>query len=264
MAEAPATRRSPQPTATRVFPATLNASDLTTLSRLLASDGGCEDACYLGITPGKTTWADTRAILQPLVGELGPPAYYSEGVPVYTVDLSVPRDGSMSYGLHHHVSFSVFGETIRRLEVFVSDEGYGNLDQTDFFSLWASYSPREVFSRYGRPDQVLFHTNEAVNLPGYLLLLLYHDLGFAIEFSGLTGENYTICPQMRDTGDVLGLRISLVDPGTALELVSPNWVPASSAFWEHIETKLGLDIGAFYDRIMSMEPPCFPLQPSPQ
>ena len=146
---------------------------------LIKTNGKCSLPCFLGITPGITTWETTRNFI------------LSYGVN-YSDDLK-------SDGIHHETGFNTRDLGISMSLEYVEvngiveylDAGFGALNNI-FHSPtpindWTPYKLYTILSNFGPPSQVLlniYHPNQPTTTTGYELWVMYSKLGMTIVYSG--------------------------------------------------------------------------------
>lgn len=174
--ETPGPTFTPTTTATRKPQPTLTPKEAEALVEdLIATNGGCLLPCWWGITPGVTTWEETRSFLEPFATSI---LILRENLYGVTID-----------NLHESISRGGVGATI-----LVKD----NIVQT--ISTEVFYPLTEVLKVYGQPDEVrVYVDSQSIDaLAPFVIALYYEKLGFLASYRGKTskGEVIDICPSL--------------------------------------------------------------------
>lgn len=222
-APAPTTRPAPTslPVAPTLGPApTLSPESEGRVLELLKTNAGCDLPCWWGIVPGQTSWAETRKLVDGL-GARTRASSTSNNLVVHTTggfDLAKLQ-------IYNRFVFVERSDTDGVETIKIRSFTTGNL--SGFQDLWASYSPKEIMSKYGQPQRVWLqsgsHFAEPPTSPiqGYELMLFYDDLGFLIHFAGLVNYEpvYRFCPEFGSNGDLLGeIHLVLRNPSSQTPL----------------------------------------------
>ena len=138
---------------------------------LIASNGGCQLPCWWGITPGETSWDDTRSFLE-------------------------------TFTTISNLSTNLYGVTYRNLPENVSDGAVGatisvndGLVQTIVTDVY--YPLSEVLAIYGQPSEVrIFVDSQSIDTLAPFVIALYYEQGFLAVFRGKTNKGVPsqICP----------------------------------------------------------------------
>ncbi len=185
---------------------------------LLANNGDCRLPCLWGITIGKSSFQEVRAILMPLSGlshavyldspELGGiiPRYTEGKLEIYTAAgfLATP-DNNIVY----HLTFNA--EAHRPL----AQGGYEDVFDSKFFCEKVSaYTLSHVLTEQGVPSSVMIETAGGPltrgGTGGFDILLLYPDQGILVNYKTqmyLNGANVRGCPANAF------VQMELYDPG---------------------------------------------------
>lgn len=233
-------------------PPSLSPDEQERLIGLLANNGGCDLPCYLGMEPGRTTWADAGALL----GGFNTPYRLSDQFPdgewpVYSVSLNVRAPGG---AILYSILVTVGEGVVQRIHVYHEVHDY-----LSFYTNWSMYSLRSILQQLGRPDQVFVDI-----WPGeeeaYGFLIIDEDEKTAVWLGGQRRSPEIVCPQFGDGDEITNLRISLANPTGPLETLPSSWIPPTdSEFWRPVEEVLGLDTETFYARMLADGPACFDL-----
>ena len=189
---------------------------------LLKTNVDCMLPCWLGITPGKTSWQETETLLRHL-GATIKQFQRESGGNLYGVRL---------LGLPELVlSFYDNGTTNSKVDrIFVSGNEGGGQDQREFEVFWESYSPVEVMSKYGVPSRILLYTmgtlgNTDIGKHGYTLWIFYDSLGFMIRYDGFIAdeETFRFCFDLnRGANDIDRIALTLQHQDYAFPLESSD------------------------------------------
>lgn len=168
---------------------------------LLADNGGCRLPCLLGITPGKTTYMEARAILLPFSGisistylnEDGVDSVwltYDEGETRTFVELSYLYTND---GIINDIAFKTgeYKET--------SDERSPIYDSEIFGERLRPYMLPGILSEFGKPTSVVIHTSgkQITGSGGFEILLFYPEQGIFVHYTTQMeseGVNARGCP----------------------------------------------------------------------
>ncbi len=202
----PSPTNFPRPTVTSTAVPTLPVEDARTkLLELLGDNGQCRLPCLWGITPGKSTDQEARAILMPLsslssfadfssqVGHIAP--HNNEG------DLEIGTDvGFLTNSDNDSVSHISFHASARK--EMKQELGYEDVfNSTIFGERVRAYMLPQVLSDQGIPSSVLIATLGGPltrgGTGGFHILLLYPDQGILVNYTTqmqLVGENVRGCP----------------------------------------------------------------------
>jgi hypothetical protein len=238
----------PSATPTRIYYLTMTPRQKTLFNNLI-QDKSCNLPCYLGITPGSTTFEDAETRLSDL------------GASVLTKWLVSSFDESLfTYGYHFTISdhnedittylyLTVKDEMLVRLETEVV-----GLKAPKLFHMWSRYSLVEIFKQLGMPDDILVHTRFNT---GYELLLVFKTMGVAIHLSGM-GHEGMICPQFQ-LNKTTALRLLITDVQSSLGLFVDGRISPydSNGTWLSIEEVLKVDLEEFYYQVLSDHEICF-------
>lgn len=241
-------------TASSSFP--MLTSDLQEqLYKYLKDNRGCELPCLLGITPGKTSWADAKSFLETY--SVNKPievdkAASSQDYKVYYAQIQTSKEISLMLRIRlavdkndivQHINFDA---TSSRGGSYVGDDQH-----------LSRYSLRELFLKHGAPDAVYM---KPIKRGIYSLHVVYDELKIVV---GLTGQakkdvdgKYRVCPNLGE-GNPLSLSIALAnssDPIDAKKLLDYPFYESEISLKDAAE----LNLDAFYILVSSNESPaCF-------
>lgn len=227
------------------------------LFTLLSNNGNCELPCYLGITPGKTLWANAERILEPYA---------------YKTPIPYERTRITSSNVAYHAVIQTTKD-INILTGVIIDVNPSNNRVTHivstfqfYFNEWSyfdkhllRFSISEVFRRNGQPD-VIYFVPDLKQGRGYSFSLVYEKLKMVMEYTGRIRQDvngsYIICPNVGD-GDIGAMGVyfaSATDPIDVKTLVGYS-------FWENVspfKDVAGMSVNDFY-RLMvgNQQPICF-------
>lgn len=177
---------------------------------LLATNGACRLPCLWGITPGKSTYQEARALLEPLSSisdftDFGPgpsaidPYYTEDDLIIYTTIRFLTRSDD---DIVNHVAFN--GRAQKEMSGEHGERGVEDVFNSAFFGeRLRLYMLPQILSEYGRPDSVLLLTLAKVppsnREPGvnFNILLLYSDQGILVHYTtemSVVSENVVGCP----------------------------------------------------------------------
>ncbi len=182
------------------------------LLELLADNGGCQLPCLWGITPGKSTYDEARAILEPLASISNVPVgFNSKGGSIYPV---YSEGDLMLFAVAGVDATSVSNTQIVTEIYFRANEAQkiksGNNNDVSFPDIFDStlfgkqvypYTLSQVLSNQGMPTSVLISTDagpdRGKNVPAFYVVLVYPDTGLFIVYSTYktsVGKNIRGCP----------------------------------------------------------------------
>ena len=231
-------------------PPSLSLEEQEQLVTLLASNGGCDLPCYLGIEPGQTSWGDASSLLESFNRVYRLSDQFPDGDwPIYSVSLDVLTPAG---GILYSLLVTVGEGVVQRIHVYHETHDYQS-----FYTYWSRYSLRSMLQQLGPPDQLF------VNIwPGeeraYGLLVIDEDERAAIWLEGQRQSPAIVCPQFGDGDEITNLQVSLANPTGPLGILPSSWIPyTDSAFWRPVDEVLGLDAQSFYERMLADQPACF-------
>ena len=237
----------------------------------------CELPCYLGITPGKSSWEETKGLLTNLGAYSWMKAYgieepdskfFENGWPIYEYHLN-PRDPAITpvaydwdWGyIDQYVAFTVAENEVKRIKVSITTQRIGG----KYREYWKRYALEEVLRRLGEPDHVFLGASES-NLQ-YSIHIVYEKLSAVMEYDGLLKDNRGwLCPlQPIKDGSWMNLKMTLTDSTTPLSIYQPSVVPPTNrAVYLPIEDALGISAKEFYNRLRSDPAACFEIKEFPR
>ena len=231
-----------------LFP--VNNENEITIKRLMMTNGGCSLPCFWGITPSVTSWKDAEENLKTLGA---------------TIDQVEIKPGENYKSVRFEGDSLTTGDNFGFLEIMdvvdvilVSGNLYGSTRNiNDFTSLWASYSPREIVSKYGIPSRVFLSSVFAPGFGdtgrrGYLLWIFYDLLGIMIRYDGSVADLpiYHICPQFQKDEDITRIDLVLQNPSNLSPLELHDSILAESVVPRvilTIEDSAGINTEEFYN-----------------
>lgn len=242
---------------------TLESESLAKLTKLLHLET-CTLPCYLGITPGYTTWDETKSILS----ELG--AYIVEGKKEdnrthYYTYLDIGDESAAIMTPNPNIGITNL-RIIQELNLIVEDEKvqklWTNISTRKFISrfqeYWSRYTLRQIFLQFGVPDQILTGKRDAGGI-GYGLFAIYEKNGLVFSVSGSAQDGY-ICPESEKLS--ISLEFSVTNPDSGLDLYTPPFtVLPTGRVYVPIDEVLGVDKEEFYAQLISDSQACFKAMP---
>ncbi len=134
---------------------------------LLQTNAGCKLPCWWGITPGETTWAQARLILEKTslyIGDQGLKDNFNANVEAY---LPYPYDFAPSMEQFYDVKNGV----VDYIRVYN-------------FDLAPEYRLSEILRDYGPPTEIWIRTfaAETLDVQDFLVDLFYQDRGILVEY----------------------------------------------------------------------------------
>jgi hypothetical protein len=243
---------------------TLSAENIDQMVSLLQSEE-CNLPCYLGITPGHTTWEDAKIILE----DLG--AYFSfntkeNGLTIQNVHLNIlsvrndiefaanpdTRVGAGEAEIVQYIQFTIDNEIVQRISVHIQTSRF----LFEFEKYWSRYSVREIFLKYGIPSDIVTWKDLTRGI-GYGITLIYQDLGIVTELGGTQQEN-SICPQIEMEQRQLNLTLTSLSSG--LDIFGSGVSPNNQDLYAPIEETLGVDETGFFNQLIEEPSECFKIK----
>ncbi|MEW5869740.1 MAG: hypothetical protein AB1894_10735 [Chloroflexota bacterium] len=252
------------PTTTQTPLPTLTASErIDKFRELLTTNLGCRFPCWWGITPGKSTWAETRQFLT----YLGPEKISSRTIMASKTlyipsgfDLKVKKqtDGLPGY-IYNTLFFVEEGGIVERIHV----NAVGFTNYIEFQRLWINEMPRVILREYGIPSRIWFWTYPSLmgHSHGYDLWLIYDQQGFILYYEGLLEVDediFHIC--IYDDGrEIAAMKMHLQSPDDPTPLERMGYLTSFEDLGIlDIEAASGLSVEAFYQRFTrDDQPACF-------
>jgi hypothetical protein len=235
---------------------------------------GCELPCYLGITPGETSWEKAEAILSDLGAwprNLGSANNLTEnGWLIYPYGLYVgfpynPNATPEAYarGINwlvlHKVNLTVVENQVERIQVELNATEFGEIYRVYW---WTRYSLDEVLHRVGQPDTIFFKPIYQWQT-FYTIDLIYNNVRAVVEYSGLKKDYHgvSICPLLPiEEGQVIGQEMILTDPASPLGIYLPGHAMDDLLDqYRPIQAVLGIDEAEFTRRLLADPSACFEL-----
>jgi len=221
----------------------------------------CKLPCYLGITPGKTSWNDAKDILDSIGGSLRGD-YMEDNLPVnsYTLWIGDPTlienspDPNIGIGANEiaqSIDLTIKDEKVQRIKVYIQTRNFSR----KFYEYWSLYSLHKIFLQYGSPDAIYFGISQFGN--GYIFFLVYETLGSVIRFNGVKRGDL-ICPGVQEENVTTGLNLTLTSTSSHLNLFDPQKVyPTNHDVYLSVKEALGIDKMEFYNKVSSNISVCF-------
>ena len=131
-------------------------------------DNNCELPCYLGITPGQTTWQEAKLKLE------------SYGNVFYGPDRSeksLAYDFRMVFLGSHVIILNIEDNIVQRIFLSII-----NHDESMYYDNWSKYSIHHTLIQLGAPDDIFINANED---GGYSIAMVYKKSGMALEWYGM-------------------------------------------------------------------------------
>jgi len=240
-------------------PTLSSAEAVNYFNTLLQYDSLCLLPCLLRITPGVSTWEETRLLFD----HLGVDTWINQeqnGMTFYGTS------GIFNHGVKNNFDFVSKNGKIE--SVYVNAVAYyidGGLSTNEFQSLWKDFAPEKINRIYGVPDRIFVIINGPYETGDYAygLTVLYDRFDFMIIYQGkvlitLEGSTqvYKICPTWQDMVWWPELKIYVKSKENRLSLEDYFDFALSS---EHtFNQAFGLDSIDYYNRLLPGNgPACF-------
>jgi hypothetical protein len=198
----------PTPISPTLVP-TLNAVQLGKMIQALEKYN-CQLPCYLGMTPGKTSWSEAESDLLDLGATFSFDTYDSLNT-IHNINLDIGEildqeatpsssQGITDFKIVHDLQVFEIGDTITKMKVYIDTRKFIYL----FDEVWNRYSISSILKTYGLPDETFSWASSG---GGYSIVLLYYSKGFAVELGG-TWNLKEVCPNSETTSRYMKLVLS--------------------------------------------------------
>lgn len=249
------------------YPPTITSAQEDNLIHLLY-DETCELPCYLGITPGKTSWVEAQAILKN-IGAYPVANGWGDGMRTYGYIMwigdpslsTATRDPNMMIDdlkIFQSLGFSVSENMIHRIQVEITTRTFAH----KFNEYWMKYSLENIFLQLGSPDFISFSKSYR-NYNRFTQIIVFQNFGIVVETLGTRKDN-RICPILVDDTPGNSTRLSFIitnlDSGLGLYGLG-QILPTEQTVYLPIEETLGITEQEYYDRVISDPSTCFDLRP---
>jgi hypothetical protein len=226
----------------------------------LLQSKGCILPCYLGITPGKSSLDEAKAILDGAgayvigskvldlqQGEFTYSDYVmSVGDPSGIYETPDPNGSAVI--INHYIVLIVKGDVVEGLEVSV----IATKSITKFRRYWSRYSVRVIFMQLGAPDHIYLDAHDPTL--GYLLLL-YDKQDVGVQLLD-TSQEIHVCSE--NETNIINPMFYLYDPNSGLNMFSTGRVsPTNRSAYLPVEEVLGISVSEFYGQVLSNPLICF-------
>jgi len=202
-------------------------------------DEACKLPCYLGITPGKTTEAGAKAVLQKLGFDDSFRQWLENPV------------GKERRFIHEISLFSKDG-MVEQISVSAAID----LSDPDYQKYWKRYTLLPVFESLGIPDRILLRAHPKA--PGYGFVLIYEKQGIVLDLGAFRNQQKFICPG-KEYGNAFGMALTNVNSG--IDIFKPFALsPETSDIWKPVQTILGVGDKEFYDKLLIDPNACFEIK----
>lgn len=236
------------------------------LLQLLANNADCQLPCVWGITPGKTTNLEARAVLLPLSNI----SANLDNLEHMSFDY-VENDSTLSVALSY--SYTNDDDVIRHIGLsagqlkYTSDRVVSIYDSKVFGDRLRPYMLSGVLSALGKPDSVAVQA--AVGYE-FEIVLLYPEQGIAARYTTdieVIGENARGCPanahvelELYPSGDADFFVESLSSILTWQAFVRRELI--NNEYWKSLEVATSMSLDEFYETFRKPTDKCIetPLQ----
>lgn len=236
---------------TPTFAPTLTSNEAQTLIlELLKNDEICHLPCWWGITPGKTTWEETKKFFfsigvapEPYIKNIGwifssPILEHDIQIQQYYLldDTSVIEMFMVGVGMVQN-NKAVFGE-----QVFAED--------------MQNYMLTDILSSLGEPEIVMVATYDDIPDPGWVpfhLLLFYSKHGVMIDYQGPRteqGDQFEWCPDQTN----IAMWLWSPDPFKTMRDIfreGPNLTSDALSIYRPLESVTSMTIHSFYQNFLA-------------
>jgi hypothetical protein len=229
----------------------------------LLQDKKCQPPCYLGITPGKTTWEEAQKILGS-VGASSSGEWREGNLPVYEYNLWIgdsaltnvtPNSGTTvgDLGIAQKIKFTVENDLVQRIGVWIQTRRFTE----KYREYWSRFSLEAVLRQIGQPGKIYMWIPKWGT--GYGMLIIYEDLGIFLDYSGIQSGN-SICPLLSEKQQSV-LEMTLTNTSALPDIYPPGKVPPTDReVYLPIKDALGIDEKEFYNRLLLDPSTCFEIK----
>lgn len=230
-------------------------------------DDNCKFPCYLGITPGKTSWEDAQAIMD-RIGGTAEEDYYTNHEETfsksYTLFLGDTRFALLTpdrntdfdnYLLSHFVRMRIGRNIVQEISYSVRAKRF----METYRDFWGNYTLPHIFRQYNLPDAVYFAISEKG--PGYVLVLAYEKYTSVIEIHQVQ-EGDSICPISIDAR-LRGVSVRMQFSSTDFfdDMMKFRGVPLTERnVYLPLEEVLGISRREFYQSLIKEPSSCFEIK----
>lgn len=213
----------------------------------------CSLPCYMGITPGKTTWDEAKVLLESLGAkfQIQNTQDSRKGID-YLILIDDPSismvDGLVEdHRISHDIAFIAFNGIVQKIRIWILGRGIS----PKFQEYWSRYTPKGVFLQIGVPDEI-YSTNSGA------LALVYKQLGI-INIYETFWEDGQLCPQNETV--YFDRRFEITNPDSPFEIYSENEASLKvKEIWNPIEESLDVSVQEFYDQVITDDSICFDIK----
>lgn len=187
---------TPSPTQTPDLRLTLSPQERETyLLEYFTDPGECKLPCWLGITPGVTTFSEFQATIEWLGLNYSPK--YVNQKSKQQIEL-----GGLDYESKLVLNWITLVVEPDGIISEVEGELHAYLDPESFATTWDTLDIQQVLLNYGMPSSIsiITDTNDVTDRVGYSIRVYYLEKGFAIYYGGGTDfqDEVSICPYLKN------------------------------------------------------------------
>jgi len=242
----------------------MEAESVAKLIQLLHSEL-CNLPCYLGITPGQTTWDESRGIFEDL-GAFISFDTEANGLTVHNIHLDIgddslanitpdPDEGVTNRKIIQSLHILVKDGIIQKLWTSISTRRF----TSRFHEHWSRYSLREILQRHGVPDQIVLGTPTPGGT-GVGFVLIYDQKGIVAELWDEIQDDQ-ICPGPKKIS--ASLQLTVTNTFSGVDIYEPGGVPPTNReVYLPIEEVLGVNKEDFYNEVLTDPSVCFEVKGS--
>lgn len=157
---------------------------------LLKTNNLCDLPCFWGVTPGKS-WNSAKQQLNNFVPHINDTPKGAS-----TTLHEIPSNvGLGKLGISFNISILEMNDVVESISAQLMGE--------NFAESLKSFTPQEIFYKYGTPETILLFVSNDLKEPEYQffhLWLIYEEKNFYLLYRGYTVKNhdmYQICPTMQ-------------------------------------------------------------------
>lgn len=230
---------------------TLSSKDgLEALYGWLKGSVSCNFPCWAGITPGETTWAEARQLLEPTSGFAELDVYLDT---ICTLDNCNGMDLTLPYPTHAQISIEGL---LLRDEIHLIRMEIGGAYFAKALEL------NNILNRYGKPAILKFYADP--DQPGQYkelqLTMVYPEHQFVIKYANIArvvGENLVSC----GTDSVINLLIldnkeQMMSESAIENSVETKNFPVTAAWLKSADESIGMTVDEFYETFKKAGAPC--------
>jgi hypothetical protein len=179
-----------------------------TIEKLTRPTNLCKLPCFMGISPGITSWEEAKPLFRELSARFESESKAHIG---YVLTFDASQKGAVVEHIYNTFDFIEKNNFVDSIII----KGQGSERPEELQPIWQDYSPRQIMSDHGIPNRVLVSTTSKKygdkGKQGYYLWLFYDEQGFMIRYNGDIdyADTYHFCPEIGTNGDIEEIFITI-------------------------------------------------------